>query len=190
VYGILGEDESDAQTLKVLVTRLAGGQRLTVRPKGYGGGGKLLRDGARDLKAFRMLGLTRFIVCHDADGPNPQPTRDLVMQRIVRPSGLTEDCCIVIPVQELEAWILADIGCASKIFPSWRPSPIENPETIAKPKEYLEKLSRDGKHRPRYRHATHNEKMAAHLDLNTVAKKCPAFTTLVAFVKKAAPERR
>ena len=106
------------------------------------------------------------------------------MQQIVRPSGLAQDCCIVIPVQELEAWILADIECASKIFTSWRPSPIENPEGIPDPKEHLEKLSRDSRQRPRYSHAIHNEKMAEHLDLDKVAQKCPAFRTLVAFVEK------
>ncbi len=190
MYGILGEDDSDAETLKVLVQRLAGNPRLTVKTKGYGGCSELLRKGAKQLQLFKMLSLTHFIVCHDADGPDPQPKRDEVIQRIVRPSGFTEDCCIVIPVQELEAWILADIECASKIFSSWHPSPIESPERIFKPKEYLERVSKEGKQRPRYRHATHNERMALHLDLDKVAKKCPAFGTLVSFVKKTAPKRR
>ncbi len=97
---------------------------------------------------------------------------------------MAPDCCIVIPVQELEAWILADIECASKVFPSWKPSPIHNPEGISKPKEHLEKLSRDSKQRPRYRHAIHNEQVAKHLDLEKVARKCPAFTVLAAFVRR------
>ena len=37
MYGILGEDKSDAETIKVLVRRLADDQGLTVRTKGYGG---------------------------------------------------------------------------------------------------------------------------------------------------------
>jgi hypothetical protein len=183
VYGILGEDDSDVETLKVLVKRLAGNESLTVKRKGYGGCAEMLRKGARQLQLFKDLGLTRFIVCHDADGPDPAPKRDLVMQRVVKPSGLKEGCCIIVPVQELEAWILADIECAVKIFPGWRPASIRNPEAIHQPKQYVEKLSRDSRHRPRYSHAIHNERMASYLDLKKVAAKCPAFRELVDFVR-------
>jgi hypothetical protein len=182
VYGILGEDESDVQTLKVLVKRLANNPSLTVKTKGYGGCGEMLRKGARQLRLFKGLKLERFVVCHDADGPDPEPKRQLVIQKIVKPSGLKNGCCIVVPVQELEAWILADIECAANIFPSWKPSPIDNPEGIPKPKEYVEKLSRDSRQRPRYSHAVHNERMALHLNLKKVAAKCPAFRELMAFV--------
>jgi hypothetical protein len=182
VYGILGEDDSDVQTLKVLVKRLAGNESLRVKTKGYGGCGEMLRKGARQLQLFRSLNMTRFIVCYDADGPDPEPKRQLVVRKIAEPSGLESGWCVVVPVQELEAWILADIECAVNIFPSWRPSPIDNPEAIPEPKEFVEKLSRDSRKRPRYSHAIHNEKMALHLDLKKVAAKCPAFKVLRDFV--------
>jgi hypothetical protein len=183
VYGILGEDNSDVATLKVLVRRLANDESLPIKGKGYDGAGEMLCKGAKQLNLFKALhSCRRFIVCHDADGPDPDPKRVLVNEKIVKPSGITDDCCILVPVQELEAWILADIECAVKIFPSWQPAPIQNPEKIASPKEHLEKLSRDSKQRPRYSHAVHNEKMARHLDLDKVRNKCPAFSTLVQFV--------
>jgi len=181
VYGIIGEDRSDVATLKVLVKRLAGNPRLTVKTKGYGGSGEMLCKGARQLALFKSQKLDRFIVCHDADGPDPEPKRQLVMQRIVRPSGLKKGCCVVVPVQELEAWILADIECVANVISSWRPQAVDNPEGIPSPKEYVEKLSHDSKRRPRYIHAVHNEKMALHLDLDKVAAKCPAFQELVSF---------
>jgi hypothetical protein len=182
VYGILGEDPSDVATLKVLVKRLAGNDSLRVKTKGYGGCAEMLRKGARQLRLFQDFNCTRFIVCHDADGPDPNPHRELVQQRIVTPSGINEGCCIVVPVQELEAWILADIEAVTRIFTSWVPSPIENPEQVASPKEHLEKLSRDSRQRPRYSHATHNEKVAKHLDLNKIRAKCPSFKVLNDFV--------
>jgi hypothetical protein len=185
MYGILGEDDSDAQTLKVLVKRLAGDESLTVKAKGYGGSGKLLKDGARALRLFKALALTRFIVCHDADGPDPNEKCDLVMEKSVKPSGLAKDCCIVIPVQELEAWILADIECGSKVFGWWRPAPIQNPEGIPKPKGHIERLCYSNKPRRRYNHAVDNERMARHLDLDKVARKCAEFRKLRAFVPKA-----
>ena len=183
MYGILGEDDSDVATLKVLVRRLAKDESLRIKGKGYGGAGELLRKGVKQLNLFKTLhSCERFIVCHDADGPDPEPKRALVNERIVKCSEVGDACCILIPVQELEAWILADIESAVNIFPSWRPAAIQNPENIVSPKEHLEKLSRDSKQRPRYSHAVHYEKMARHLDLEKVRHKCPAFSVLVGFV--------
>jgi hypothetical protein len=182
LYGILGDDESDVETLKVLVRRLARNEALPVKTKGYGGCAKMLHKGAKQLALFKSLECTRFIVCYDADGPDPKPKHDLVRARIVAPSGIDKGVCIVIPVQEIEAWLLADIECATKIFTSWKPTPITNPEQIPSPKEYLEKLSRDSRQRPRYSHAAHNEKMAKYIDLRKVSNKCSAFRVLAEFV--------
>ena len=109
------------------------------------------------------------------------------MREIVRPSGLDEHCCVVIPVQELEAWILADLASASNVFKSWKPKPINNPETISDPKEHLIKLSLAENNKPRYSHALHNERLAKYIDLKTVAMKCPSFRTLEKFVTTAMP---
>ena len=87
-----------------------------------------------------------------------------------------------IPVQELEAWILADIECVTNVIPSWKPNLVSNPEGISSPKEYITRLSRDSRRKPLYMHAVHNEKMAAYLDLPKVAAKCPSFCVLRDFV--------
>ena len=183
MYAILGEDISDANTLKVLVRRLAHNESLRVTPKGFRGCSKMLRKGAMELRNLHRLKHTRFIICHDADGPDPGPKREIVRDQIVEPSGVTEPCCIVIPVQALEAWILADIECAAKLFRSWVPKPIDNPEGITKPKEHLERLSKGSKGRPLYSHATHNEQLAKYLDLDLVKRKCPSFRVLADFVR-------
>jgi hypothetical protein len=185
VYGILGEDNSDVATLKVLVRRLAQDKSLSIRGKGYDGAGDLIRKGAEQLGLFRLLGCKRFIVFHDADGPNPEPKRKLVDEQVVQPSGVGDACCIVVPVQELEAWMLANIECAVKVFSSWRPGPISNPESIPSPKEHLERLSRDSRQRPRYDHAVHNEVMARHLDLDKVERKCREFSVLARFIRRS-----
>ena len=182
MYGILGEDPSDVATLKVLVRRLVGDESLPIKVKGYSGCAQMLRKGARQLHVFSNLGCTRFIICHDADGPDSEPNRERVKSKIINPSRISNDYCIVVPVQELEAWILADIECATNIFSSWLPKAIQNPESISSPKEHLEKLSRASSHRPRYSHVVHNEQMAKYLDLQKVSSKCPAFRVLEEFV--------
>lgn len=182
MYALIGEDKSDADTIKVLIKRLANNERMTIKTKGYSGCGEMLRKGARDLKLFESLGCTHFVVSYDADNHDPQARKDEVIQKVVKPSGINNHVCVVIPVQELEAWLLADIEAASAIFKGWQPKPVKNPELISEPKEYLEKLSRQSNKKPRYVHAIHNEKMAWKVDLDKVQQKCKSFHPLMAMV--------
>ena len=92
-------------------------------------------------------------------------------------------CCVVVPVEELEAWLLADVAAVSKKWPSWRPDAIANPERVRDPKEHLEKLSRDSQRRPRYSHAVDNPILAGLIDLGIVERKCASFRVLAEFVR-------
>jgi hypothetical protein len=180
VYGILGEAQSDADTLKVIVRQLANDHSISVKAKGYSCGDELMRKAPRDLAAFAREGCSKFILCYDADGQDPLP-RKLKAESLIRKTGISS-ACVVIPVEEIEAWILADIKAVTNIFPGWNPDEIQNPERIPSPKEYLEKLSRTSKHYPRYSHATHNPVVARHLNLGKVYEKCPSFRILSTFV--------
>ena len=181
MYGVIGEDKSDVDTLKILIRRLTDNEGVCIKGKGYNGCAQMLRKGAKQLKLLSELGCDRFIVCYDADQQNPQLRYEKVVQNVVKPSGLWSLMCILIPVQELEAWILADVSAGSKIFNDWNVKEIRNPENINSPKEYLEKLSKKGS-KPRYSHATHNAKIAMYLDLKKVKRKCPSFLPLVNLV--------
>jgi len=183
VYAVLGEHASDALTVKVLMRRLSGNRSISIKTKGFQGGGDLLNKGAKQLNLFKSLGCDQFVVCYDADGPDPEPRRIKVMQKVVAPSGLAQSCCVVIPVQEIEAWILADIEAVTNVFRSWCPGPFDRePEREPKPKELLERLSRLNGKKPIYAHATHNPKVAEHLDLERVRKRCSSFEGLCKFI--------
>lgn len=183
MYGILAEDDSDIQTLKVIIRRLADDKTIPIRGKGFSGCGKLLKDGWKYLKSLPSLNCSRFIFAHDADQRNYREVQRQLFDSIIKPSGLRTSICLLIPVQEIEAWMLADLAAASNIFPGWTPKSVPNPESISSPQEYLEKLSRLGGGRPRFSHAVHNEKLAKHIDLLKVSKHCPSFRPLEDFVK-------
>jgi hypothetical protein len=186
VYGVLGEDASDADTIKELIRQLAGDPRLPIKAKGFGGCGEMLNLGASHLRALTNLGCDRFVVTYDADEKPAHERRAEVMGKIVAPAGVQDRCCILIPVQEIEAWILADIEAVSKVLSSWRPKPIkQNPESIRHPKEYLESQSRRANRKPIYSHATHNPLVARYLRPDRVGKKCPSFRPLVEFIRNA-----
>src|SRR5690349_4238259 len=111
-YGIFGEDDSDFLALKEIVWKLKGDRSLTIRGGGFGGKGKLLSHAAAPLKSLYDGGFRKFIICHDADGPDPGPIAKVVEERVIKPSGVPPPHCIVVPVQEFEAWVLADVESA------------------------------------------------------------------------------
>jgi hypothetical protein len=184
LYGIIGEDSSDVDTLKVIVRRLANNTALPIVVKGYHGCAEMLRKGARQLRSFSDRGVTRFVICYDADRSSPRDRYREAESKIWIEAEIAGDCCIVIPVQELEAWILADLPSITRVIKGWAPLDLTcPPESVNDPKEYLQKLSREReRQRPRYVHAIHNEKVAHHLDLKKIAARCPSFVPLHDFV--------
>lgn len=183
-YAVLGEDISDVETLRELIWKLAGSERLKVMMKGYHGCGQLLRKGARDVDEFWRQGCERFVIAYDADRDDPVARRAEAYLRVVEPSrAASSTCCVVVPVQEIEAWLLADVSAVTKKWPNWRPEPIANPERVRDPKETLIKLSRDSQQRPRYSNAVDNPRLARLIDLEIVEKKCPSFRVLAEFVR-------
>lgn len=187
MFGILGEDNSDVATLRTIVRRIVG-TNVPVKVKAYDGCAGLLKKGSRDIKSFWGLGARRFVVCHDADKSDAATIKGLVFQWVVAPTGLDDECCIVVPVQEIEAWILADLDAVRQVVTGFRPSKhFASPEHIPDPKEHLEGLTRDERGICRYEHTRHNEKAANYLDLATVRNKCPSYRPFEKFVIDSAP---
>ncbi len=185
MYGVIGEDQSDVDTLKVLIRRLANNTKLPVLSKGYGGCGEMLRKGASQLRLFSKKGAVRFVVCYDADRKSPAERQQEAKKKIwnkALEAGISGECCIVVPVQELEAWILADLSSVTNVIKSWSPKDMASPELINDPKERLERLSKEHQ-KPRYIHAVHNPKIALHLNLQKVIGKCASFAPLAEFVQ-------
>ena len=105
MYAVLGEDKSDVHSLREIIWLLEGNSSISVKPKGYCGCHEMFRKGKRHLGVLKALGYEKSVVCYDADGPDPtQRFRD-ALEKIIQPSGVLGDgnCCILIPVQELEA---------------------------------------------------------------------------------------
>jgi Domain of unknown function (DUF4276) len=182
MFAVLAEDHSDVDSLVVLVRRINGMANATIRRKGFGGCGELCRKAWSHIRDFADQGATHFIVCHDSDGKDPSAVREKVLASLRAKIDVPSDCCIVVPVQELEAWIIADEQAIQKAIPSLVIKPEPRPETVSSPKDWLVKESRRGRSRPLYVPTIHNAKVAEHLDLKKVEKKCPSFGGLVTFV--------
>lgn len=180
MYAILAEDKSDAEALKVIIRKHLKNSAITVKTKGYGGCAPLRRKGAKDIQYWATEGVVHFVVCHDADANSPEDIRKAVTDKVLTPSGFADKCCIVVPVQEIEAWLIADETAICNVIPSFAFEGHPNPESIVSPKEWLVRKSRAANGKPLYSPATFNPEVAKHIRLDVVARKCASFRAFIA----------
>lgn len=191
MYVVIAEDDSDFNCLQILIRNLAKNQSISIKGEGFGCCSVMLNKGARVLKYWdKNEDYRKFIICYDRDKETAQKRYEEVASKLIKPSGIKKPenlICILIPTEEIEAWILADIQAVSKVIPSWQPKDeYPNPEDIKNPKETLIKLIRIEKTKPLYSHETHNERVMKHLNLDVLKRKCPSFAELAKFVEEGA----
>lgn len=177
MIAILAEGNSDAEALRNIVRRCGTASSVQVRARGYSGCKEMLRNVARDVRKFCREGAKRLIVCHDADG-HPPETIEAAIARAVGTLPAEVKSIYVVPVQAIEAWIIADEHAVNAILTSFRFKGHDRPESLPRPKEWLIRESRDAAHRPRYSPAVHNPRIAEKLDAERVARKCQSFARL------------
>jgi len=182
-FAVLAEDKSDVAALQILVKRISGNPRLGVLGRGFGGCGKLRQKVCSHMADYARRGASRFIVCHDSDGNDPSELKEKI-EAIIRVGRLT--ACrhsIVVPVQELESWIIADEKAIQTVIAQLSIGSVKHPESLINPKEWLESKSRVRHSRPRYIPSIHNKEVVRHTDLEKLARKCPSFIPLREFVR-------
>lgn len=180
LVAVLAESREDAFFIKTILQRLTTNLPAP-KMKDCRGGGNLKERGERFVRNYLQQGCEAFVLCHDADSHDPQPIADTLRSKIVQRCGIGTCSCILVPVQELEAWIAADPDAVKRVIPSFAPPMRSNPEGIQSPKEWLIRASRANSPRQLYSPPLHNPEIAAHLSIETVRAKCPSFDVLVAF---------
>lgn len=158
--------------------------------------GKAIEKQAR--AALALAGDVNLLFAHqDSDGRDPQEVRDRILRSLAGVVSCPRHVCVV-PVQELEAWLLLDEGAIRAIAGSPRgtedlnlPS-LRRVEKTPRPKERLKvALSlASGKHGSRHHEATrafseHRAMLLQRLDMDGPIRQLPAWQKLVADVEAA-----
>lgn len=183
MFAVLAEDRSDTDALVVLVKRISGNMHCHVARKGFSGCGELCRKAGSHIADFASQGATHFIICHDSDGKDPKEIREKV--RVGIKAKIDLGCYehkIIVPVQELEAWLIADDEAISKVIPTLSIGVVKQPENIDSPKEWLIRASQRGRSRPLYFPSLFNHQVAQCLDIAKVENKCGSFRELTTFI--------
>lgn len=182
--GVIGEDETDCATIRVLIRRLAG-ERTPVKLRFGGGCAEIFRKASAWMHELARAGCSKVIVVHDLDlDPrngelNDERALRERLQKLPHPASLERLVCI--PVEELEAWFWSDPGVLAKVARR-EVAAVTSPHTIRRPKEKLQMLSRNAGGAARYSTGD-NERLAEVLDLGLCMARCPAFAALAAFVR-------
>src|SRR5690349_20206340 len=106
LIGLIAEDNSDVNSLRILIHRIAGNSKIGVRSF-VGNGCGLLRRKCKSWAAqLKDKGCSILILVHDLDRND---FADLLNQlRIAIAPCPIGDYLICIPIEELEAWLLSD----------------------------------------------------------------------------------
>jgi hypothetical protein len=178
--GIIAEDESDVRTLDVLIGKIAARPYLIKSFKGDGCG-KIVGKCHAWSQNLHEQGCRYLLIVHDLD--RARKNELFVRMRDALGASPIKTFALIIPVREIEAWLLADhaaIKKAMKIKGSL--SSIANPEAIQNPKEFLGRLIyTKSNHSRRYVNAIDNVKIAAECVPNNLLR-CSSFLDLHEFV--------
>lgn len=181
--GILCEDQSDFESLKVIIRRTIDVANMPVEGAYFQGCGRLKRK-AKDYSDYfkEKKGCDMLVLVHDLDD------NDLLLlekELDAATSGHTfGHHLICIPVQELEGWLLSDAAALRVSLKLKKEPKVPNsPENIDSPKEYLEDLICKTSEKEKYYMPTRdNIKVAAIVSLDILVKKCPSFKKLSDFL--------
>lgn len=179
--GVIAEDESDVAVTKELIRKFKSDNSFCVRRFVGDGCGKLRNKCRAWAHQLHLQGCTVLLFIHDLDKKNLKTLRkDLV--EALNPSPIAKHA-ILIPVEEIEAWLMCDVSALKKTFSIKKSFNLPgNPESIISPKEKLELLIwiHSGKTK-RYINTVHNPTIAKHISVSSL-RKCAAFREFEKFV--------
>lgn len=163
--GIIAEDQSDVDVvIEILAKYIARNKFTTSKFVGHGCG-KLKSKCTRWVENLYASGCNLVIIVHDLDRNILDDLRREISGKV--PSKYSATSLVVIPVEELEAWLLSDANAIKAVFNiRKKPSIQKDVEAISSPKEYLEDIVRGlGKV---YANTLHNKKIATETNLSNL----------------------
>jgi len=179
--GVIAEDSSDIAVVNELIRKLKSPNCFCIRHFVGNGCGKLRNKCKAWANQLRLNGCTVLLFIHDLDRHKLAKLRaDLTAALVPCP---IEKHVIIIPIEEIEAWLMCDAGALKKVFGLKKlPNLPNNPESIKSPKEQLESLVwRHSDKTRRYINTVHNPVIAKHSNIASL-RKCAAFHAFENFV--------
>ena len=169
--GVIAEDKSDVKVVELLLQKYMAKNLFSIKSFVGGGCGKLKQKCASWSRLLIDQGCDHVFVFHDLDSIDRKAEVKLrALLNLKLPVIEYPQSLIVIPIEELEAWLLSDSDAIRQVFDLPKtPNQIHDCEEIASPKEYLEDVVWTiGK--KRYVNTIHNSKIASLISLANLTR--------------------
>lgn len=195
ILGIIAEDLSDYAVIIALFSKYAAKSKFSTKKFVGNGCGKLKNKCDSWARQLFESGCDHVFVFHDLDLNNEAELRAILEKKI--PASKFPNSLIVIPIEELEAWLLSDSAAIQSVFSlSKSPKKVSECERVVSPKEHLASIVWTlGK--KRYLNTIHNEKIAQLVSLESL-RRCASYQSFDTYVttrvftskSKKAPRRK
>jgi len=177
--GVIAEDNSDIEVINEIFSKYLPANEYKIKKFVGNGCGKLRNKCDSWTKTLFNSGCDYVFVFHDLDRYKEQELRKDLEFKVCPVKNVNS--LIVIPKEELEAWLLSDTKALEKVFSLPKePKKIPNCELIKSPKEHIRDLVyKLGK--KRYLNTVHNKKIAKEIRLTNLTR-CKSFEPFGKFI--------
>jgi hypothetical protein len=181
--GVIAEDQTDIDVLYELTCKIIHENTFSFKKFIGRGCGKLRRKCYAWAKNLLAQGCDHLIVLHDLDNNNEDELRKELEKSIN--DFEYQSKIILIPIKEIEAWLLTDDVSLRDVFNMKRlPKLPRNPETVGDPKKKLRDIIWTNTKRY-YINTIHNKKIASSCRIKKV-ETCKSFRPYSKFLRALA----
>jgi hypothetical protein len=180
IIGVIAEDKSDIEVINEIFLKYSAANTFTIKKFVGNGCGKIKSKCRSWTETLFQKGCQHVFIFHDRDRSTEKQIRSLLESK-VSPKEFTSSL-IVIPIEEMEAWLLADMDAIRTTFDiKGKLKKIADCETVDDPKGHLGKLVYNA-NKKIYLNTAHNQKLAKNASL-TNFQRCASFKPLDSYLK-------
>lgn len=180
--GLAVEDESDFETVRILINRVILKEWIGFKKTLWNGCGRLHRKATDFARTLVSRWCNLIIIVHDRDDNDLDKLRE-ELQASLDKAYHTNFVCI--PIEEIEAWFLSDTNALKVVFGLTKEPKIPwSVENINSPKEKLGECVHSCSGGSKiYINTKHNPLIAARIDINKIYNKCSSFKEFFDFLR-------
>ncbi|WP_288492314.1 DUF4276 family protein [uncultured Pseudomonas sp.] len=179
--GVIAEDTSDIEVITEILSKHIEKSDFSIKKFVGRGCGKLKIKCGAWVDNLSAQGCSHILIFHDLDSNKEDELRKEINTRIN--NCKFKETLIVIPTEELEAWLLTDAAAIKSTFTITQDIKIPGDvEKIKSPKEFLCKLIKRASNK-NYINTIHNKKIAEKLTTKSLST-CPSYRAFESYVNE------
>ena len=182
--GVIAEEINDVEVIYEITCKIIKEEDFAFKRFVGHGCGKVRRKCRAWARILVERGCSHIVVVHDLDDREEETLRCELEEKIADLQFIY--AVVLIPVREMEAWLLSDRQALKTVFNMRRlPRLPKWPETITNPKKFLADVVRNNS-KSQYLNTIHNRRIARSISISNL-DRCASFLRYPEFLGKIFP---